>query len=277
MPFDPAVAGRWMKRELNNLRDLRPEEKDLGPQLAKMEAYAAGEGTFGAAVGGLMMASVTYARTGMRRVLDGQSDAWGLIDRSCLYQAWGIRLLACAYDADGRPEKQARCNLDTPANVWTQTESLGTSGLREWLEDRFRRVDQGDGSLRGKQMNSLVTLVAHFATRKDPAALERAGWADIGVYRPVASGTLRPADYDNLADYHTGEVSGGGFPAFPGNPFRLVPFELFAIEKRTGVPIEGAKHPLLTSPLAVRRTVEEIPMTPELQRVIDRARTEMPL
>jgi hypothetical protein len=126
-------------------------------------------------------------------------------------------------------------------------------------------------------MNSLVALVAHFATGKDPAVFERSGWADIGPYAHVASGKLRPEEYDELADYHTREVSGSGFPAFDRYPYRVVPFELFAIEKRTGVPIENPRHPLLTSPLAVRREVSEIPVPDELRRVIDRASTELGL
>jgi hypothetical protein len=124
-------------------------------------------------------------------------------------------------------------------------------------------------------MNALVALVAHFATGKDPAALKRSGWADIGPYRRVVSGALRPEEYDELAEYHTRQVTDSGFPAFDRYPYRLIPFELFAIEKRTGVPIEKPQHPLLTSPLAVRRGVREIPVPDDLRRVIDRARAEL--
>jgi hypothetical protein len=214
---------------------------------------------------------------GCTRVLDGHDDGWVQIDRACVYSAWEVHLLACAYDADRRPEKQPRANLDRAANIWTHAEALGASDLRDWLEGRLRKIDAGDGSLGGKDMNSLVTLVAHLATRKDPAALERSGWGDIGPYARVASGKLRPEEYDELADYHTREVSGSGFPAFDRYPYRVVPFELFAIEKRTGVPIENPRHPLLTSPLAVRREVSEIPVPDELRRVIDRASTELGL
>ena len=209
------------------------------------------------------------------RVLEGHDDGWLQIDRACLYLTWEIHLLACAYDADTRPEKQPRTNLDGAANVWTHAEALGASGLRDWLDGRLRKIDGGDGSLGAKSMNPLVALVAHFATGKDPAVLKRSGWADIGPYQRVVSGDFRPEEYDALAEYHTQQVTDHGFPAFYSYPYRLIPFELFAIEKRTGVPIEKAQHPLLTSPLAKRREVREIPVPDELRRVLDRARTEM--
>jgi len=277
MPVDYAKAGRWMKKELNALRQLREDQDFLAQNRAKIEAYAAGRGTLAAATVGLMCLAGYESTAGCRRVLDGDDDGWFQVDRACLYSTWILRLLASAYDADPRPEKRPRANLDEAANAWTHAEALGASDPRDWLEGRLRKIDVGDGSLGGKDMNPLVALVAHFATGKSSAALKQSGWADIGPYVRVASRELRPGDYDELADYHTRQVTGSGFPAFDRYPYRLVPFELFAIEKRIGVPIETPQHPLLTSPLAVRREVREIPVPDELRRVIDRARTELKL
>jgi hypothetical protein len=277
MPVDYAKAARWMKKELNALRQLRDDPDFLTQNRAKIEAYVAGRGTLGGATVGLMCLAGHESTEGCRRVLDGDAAGWFQVDRACLYSTWILRLLTSAYDADPRPDKQPRANLDEAANAWTHAEALGAADLRDWLEGRIRKIDAGDGSLGGKDMNSLVALVAHFATGKDPAALKRSGWADIGPYARAASRELRPGDYDELADYHTRQVAGPGFPAFDRYPYRLIPFELFAIEKRTGVTIGEPRHPLLASPLAMRREVREIPMPDELRRVIDRARTELPL
>jgi len=267
MPIDQAKAARWMKKEVKGLRWEPDAFDDVGHSRAKLEAYAARGGTFGGAATGLMVIASFEGAAGCARVLEGHDDGWLQIDRACLYLTWEIHLLACAYDADTRPEKQPRTNLDGAA--------LGASGLRDWLDGRLRKIDGGDGSLGAKSMNPLVALVAHFATGKDPAVLKRSGWADIGPYQRVVSGDFRPEEYDALAEYHTQQVTDHGFPAFYSYPYRLIPFELFAIEKRTGVPIEKAQHPLLTSPLAKRREVREIPVLDELRRVLDRARTEM--
>ena len=275
MPLDRSKAARWMKRELNALRRLRHDQAYLAENRADVEAYGAGRGTLGGATVGLLVLAGYESTTGCTRVLDGHEDGWLQVDRACLYLKWMIQLLACAYDADTRPEKQSRTNLDGAANVWTHAEALGALDVRDWLGDRVSRIASGDGSLGGKSMNPLVALVAHFATGKDPAALKRSGWADIGPYGGAASGTLRSEEYDELADYHTRQVTDSGFPAFDRYPYRLIPFELFAIEKRTGVRIEKPQHPLLTSPLAVRREVRHIPVPDDLRRVIDRARTEL--
>jgi hypothetical protein len=280
MPFDAAKATRWFKRELNTLRKLPDDdeyEKYLAQNRAAMEAYAAGRGSFGPATVGLLVIGGHEAAVGCARVADGKDDGWLQVDRACIYSAWEIHLLACAYDADVRPQKQPRTTLDGAANVWTQAESIGAVNVRDRLERRICTVDAGDGSLSGKHMNPLVALVAHFATGKDPAALKRSGWADIGPYGKVAAGTFRPEHYDELAEYHTTQVTDSGFPAFDRYPYRLIPFELFAIEKRTGIPIQNPKHPLLTSPFAVRREVREIPVPDDLRGVIERARTEMKL
>jgi hypothetical protein len=61
------------------------------------------------------------------------------------------------------------------------------------------------------------------------------------------------------------------------SPFNLAPFELLAIERRTGVSAAESRHPLLTSPLAKRRSVPTVPVPPELQAVIARAAKELPL
>jgi hypothetical protein len=275
--MDAARAERWMKKEMNALRKLRRDEAYLAENHAKVESYAAGQGTVGAATTGLLVLAGYAATTGCLRVLDGDDDGWRRIDESCLYLSWRMRLLACAYDADERPQKQARGTLEHVANVWMHAEALGASEVRSYWDGRLRNIDAGQESLVGKDMNALIALAGHFATGKEASEIERSGWAELGPYVAVASGKLRAQDYDELADYHTRQVTDHGFPAFDRYPYRLIPFELFAIEKRTGVPIRSARHPLLNSPFAVRREVDRIPVPDQLENVIDRARTELPI
>jgi hypothetical protein len=280
MTVDYSKAKRWMAKELKLLREHlgRLEAQRFSEESrARVAAYVGGNAPIGAATVGLASLSGWHGGVGCRRVLDGDEGGWEEIDRAGLYQYWTVRLLACAYDADPRPQKGPRANLDGAASAFTHAEAIGASAMRDWLADRFRRIAAGDGSLGGKDMNPLVALVAHLATGKDPAELKRAGWASIGPYAPVAAGTLRPEDYEELADYHTRRAAGAGFPAFDLYPYRLVPFELLALQRRTGVPVEAPRHPLLTSPLFRARAVGDPPVPAELQGVIDRVRSEFPV
>jgi hypothetical protein len=277
MGFEYGKAAKWLKKEMAALREPYGSEARLEKARVKIEAYASGQGTLGAATVSLSTLGLSEGRKGCVRVLDGDARGWQQLDRSFLYRTWAIRLLACAYDADVRPDKNARMTLDAAANAWSEATALGNVELADWLEARLRRIDAGDGSLSGKDMNALVALAAHVATGKPAAALKQSGWADLGPYARAIDGGLRPADYDELAEYHVQQTGESGFQPFVNPPFRLLPFELFALEKRTGVRIESPQHPLLTSPLAVRREAGEIPMPDDLRGVIERARMEMPV
>jgi hypothetical protein len=277
MGFEYGKAAKWVKKEMAALRRPYGSEARLEEHQAKIEAYRSGQGNFGGAVVGLSMVALSERRKGCVRVLDGDPGGWEQLDRGFLYRTWAIRLLACAYDADVRPGKNARMTLDAAANAWAEATAIGNVELANWLEARLRKIDAGDGSLSGKDMNALVALAAHFATRKPGAALKQSGWADLGPYARAIRGGLRPGDYDELAEYHVQQTGESGFQPFLTPPFRLIPVELFALEKRTGVRIESPQHPLLTSPLAVRREAGEIPMPDDLRGVIERARMEMPV
>jgi hypothetical protein len=280
MTIDYAKAKRWMTKELKLLREHLDRLGSQGfpeESRARIATYVAGTAPVGAATVGLASLSGWHGGVGCRRVLDGDEGGWEEIDRAGLYLFSTVRILACAYDADTRPQKGPRTNLDGAASAFTHAEAIGAAAMRDWLAERFRRIDAGDGSLGGKDMNPLVALVAHLATGKDPAALKASGWAGIGPYGSIAADALRPEDYEELADYHTRRAAGPGFPAFDLYPYRLVPFEILAIERRTGVRIETPKHPLLASPLLRARNVGDPPIPAELQQVIDRARSEFPV
>ncbi|MBX3155400.1 MAG: hypothetical protein KF773_05340 [Deltaproteobacteria bacterium] len=92
----------------------------------------------------------------------------------------------------------------------------------------------------------------------------------MAVYRAVAERTLRSTDYEGLANYHSKRLDDD----FSANPYTIVPFELLAIEKLTGVPLENPKHEWLRTPLVRRREVPEIPMPPELAAVVERSQRD---
>jgi hypothetical protein len=241
---------------------------------ADIEAYAAGTKHVGYASTGLSMLANMHGARGCLEVLDGNADGFSQLDLACLEDYWLIRLLVRGYELDEQPEKHARVLMDRVATCWMHATAIGADDIRRWLDDLIRRVDNGDLSVKGKPMNALCTLAAHFATGKDCTALERSGWASIGPYSAVCSGTLQSSDYDDLAAFHEENVDGPEFPPFHAYPYRLAPLELLAIERRTGVAMSGC-HPLVASPLAVRRTVSVIPVSDTLRSIISSGRAEM--
>jgi hypothetical protein len=275
--FDAAKATRWMKRERKALDDYIVTQDARGfPKFHRdnLEGFVSGKQPAGAAITALWYLAGWLGANGCRRVFAGEDSGFADLDLSCVYAYWTIRLLARGYDADTRPEKQPRAIMENVATCWMHAEAIGADEVRDWLSDRIRLVDAGNASIDGKDMNELCTLMAHFVTGKGPKDLKASGWAPLGSYERVVLG-LASADYDELAVYHTNSVDDedDGYPPFHFYPYRLAPFELIAIEKRTGVPIAASKHPVLDSSLAKRRA-STTPMLPaELMPVIDRMRT----
>jgi hypothetical protein len=271
--FDAAKATRWMKRERKWLDDYVVTQDARGfPKFHRgnLEGFVSGKQPAGAAIGALRYLTGWLGANGCRRVFAGEDSGFADLDLSCVYAYWTIRLLARGYDADPRPEKQPL--MENVVTCWMHAEAIGAEEVRDWLSDRIRLVDAGNASIGGKDMNALCTLMAHFVTGKEPKDLKASGWAPLGSYERVVLG-LASADYDELAVHHTKSVDGHEYPPFHFYPYRLAPFELLAIEKRTGVPIAASKHPVLDSSLAKRRS-STAPMLPaELMPVIDRMRT----
>lgn len=275
MTFDAVRANRWWKREQEALANLITKEEAGGyPKLHRdsLDGFVAGVSTAGAAITALGYLANWMGAVGCQRVLDGKEEGFDSIDRSCVYAYWKIRLLARGYDANTNANKQPRAIMENVAVCWMHAEASGVDEVRDWIGERIRHVDGGDASLGGKDMNELCTLMAHFVTGKDEEALRTSGWAALRPYERVVAG-LGAADYDDLAVHHAASVDGAAYPAFHFYPYRLVPFELHAIEKRTGISIPGNQHPLLGSPLAKRRQTTIGALPDELKPVICRMRT----
>lgn len=277
MAYARAKAERWMKRQFDELKAYVEQQDAVGypaEERRNLAAYASGQAPIGHATVALLYLGSYRSAIGCLRVIRGDSGGLCEIDKACLYNYWVIRLLVRAYEVDARPEKQPRVQMDTVANCWMHAEALGATDVVSWLSECVRRINAGERGIGGKTMNALCGLVAHYATGRSAGELENAGWASLGIYESAAAGKLRPVDYDDLAEYHIRRVTGGGYPEFQSNPYCVIPFELLAIERRTNVRIDS-KHPLLSSPLAVRRDVSTIAMTDELAGVVDRARLEI--
>lgn len=67
-------------------------------------------------------------------------------------------------------------------------DAVGATAIREELDRLVMRVDEGYGGVGGRDMNGLATLVAHYATGRDFAMLERSGWSPIEVYSTAIRG-----------------------------------------------------------------------------------------
>jgi hypothetical protein len=267
-----------MRRELKWLRGYPGTRADQGvidqarDELAKC---AAGELDLAMAISALDDMSNWQSAVGCIAVLDGDKGGFANIDVACLYNFWAIRLMVLGYDLDQRANKQPRGLLmDRIATCWMHAEALGATSIRAWLDALVIRVHDGYGGVGGREMNALATLVAHYATGRDAEELERADWASIDVYRSVAAGAFAAREYDALATYHETGVDGDGYPPFHAYPYRIAPFELLAIARRTKVPIDG-QHPLLATPLAHAREVPELAVPNELRGVIARAVAEL--
>jgi hypothetical protein len=276
---DHAKAERWFKRERNAIK------KYLDDQTAKqmpewhrsgIQEYLAGKGNIGHATVALQYLANVESAAGCGRVLDGDDAGFAGVDRACLYNSWVIRLLTSAYDADTRPDRYPRLVMETVAPCWMHAIAIGAQSIATALAARVKLVDAGDGSIGGKELNRLCTLMAHYITGKSARDLKASGWASPGPYAPVVEGTLTPDGYQALADAHIANVGSGDSQAFFFYPYRIYPAEILAIEQLSGVAIGASKHPLLTSPLARRRTVPEIPMTEELAAIVDKAKQELP-
>jgi hypothetical protein len=277
MTVDYTKATKWMKRERRLLTEFlarAARESREDHERADIESYVAGTNHVGYASTGLDMLESVHGARGCLEVLDGNADGFNWLDLACLEDYWVIRLLVRGYELDERPGKHARVLMDRVATCWMHAAAIGADDVRRWLDDLIRKVDDGDPSVNGKSMNALCTLAAHFATGKDCTTLERSGWASVGPYSAVCHGTLQSGDYDDLAAFHEKNVDGPDFPPFHAYPYRLAPLELLAIERRTGIAMSG-RHPLVTSPLAQRRTVPVIPMSDTLQSIASSGRPEV--
>lgn len=276
MPIDTAKAVRWMKRERKALKDyIEKQEREGFPRLSRedLAGYIVGARPAGAAIASMRYLASWLGATGCLRVLEGDEGGFADLDLACVYGYWVIRLLARGYDANPRPDKQPRAIMENVATCWMHAEAIGLDEIRDWLGARILSVEAGDRSIEGKDMNELCALMAHFITGHDEPTLRASGWAPLGPYRPVAARSLTPEGYEELAVYHTRSVDGPAYPAFHFYPYRLAPFELLAIEERTGVPIGERQHPLLTSPLATRRQAAVDVLPDELAPVIERMRS----
>ncbi|MCW5800977.1 MAG: hypothetical protein KIT31_01080 [Deltaproteobacteria bacterium] len=239
-----------------------------------LASYATGAETIRAAAVGLQFLASYLGAGGSLRVLDGDDGGFDDLDASLLYEYWSVRCFVQDYETDTSAWKYPRVNMDVVARCWMQAAALGTQSVLDWLSERVRRIDSTgeEHGISGKDMNPLCTLMAHFVTGRDPEALARSGWAPITAYRAVAQRSLRSGDYEALATYHSKRLH----EDFSGHPSSVVPFELLAIERLTGVPIENPKHEWLRTPLVRRRQVPEIPVPPELAAVIERSRRNDP-
>jgi hypothetical protein len=277
MTIDYKKATTWMARERTWLKQyLARVEQENVVSLRRQELadYAAGTRDVGFGSSALDDLASYHGAAGCARVLAGDEPGFLDLDLACLESFWMIRLLARGYDLDDRPGKGARVMLERVATCWMHAEALGATAIRDWLDTLIQRIEDGYLGVEGKYMSPLCTLVAWFVTGKPVVELERSGWAKIGPYAPVVAGSFTAQSYDELAAFHQKAVDGNGYPPFHFYPYRLVPFELQAIAKRTGVALEG-KHPLLTSPLAKSRLVSEIPVPDELRAVLESRAAEV--
>lgn len=270
MTIDITKASKWMARERKWAKEyvVRESGKPFMQQSREeLAGYAVGKLDVGYASTALTYLAGVHGASGCSAVVSGDEDGFAEIDLACLENYWAIRLLYQGYQLDQRPDKHARTTMEIVATCWMHAEAIGAVAIRSWLDALVIKLDGGDASISGKDMSPLCTLVAHFVTGRDARTLERLGWAPIAIYQRVADRSLTVSDYDTLSVFHQNGVDGDGFPPFHFYPYRLVPFELLAIAKRTGVALAG-RHPLLNSPLARVRTVAEIAMTEELRAVV---------
>lgn len=265
------AANKFLRRESAQLRKLSAEWQQRMPWV--LEGID-GTRNWGAGVTSLMLLGSFRAVDGVVRVLDGDAGGWGLVDLACLYNAWALRILSRAYDVDDRPNKNPRIMMEVLARCWMHAEAIDAADVRNHIDTLVRKIDGGSDCVGGKGMNPLCGAVAALSLSLDGETLARRGWSAPGPYATAVAGTLRPSDYDGLADYHIKRTGGAGFPEFQMNPYSVVPFELHAIERRTGVRIQS-EHPLLVGPLAAHRTVSELPTTEELDRVISASEKDL--
>lgn len=275
MNIDRKRPEHRLKKELKELREHvpglweigRPESlrRDIAADLARGEPHV---------VVDLSLLASYMGAHGCLRVVEGDHDGFFEIDSALLYEFWCIRLRTINYGLDPRPDADKPWRsimMEQIAPLWVHAEALGAVGLRGWLDDLLRRADRGYQGVCARDMSPLCTLVGHFVTGKDAAALEASGWGDIGPYASVVDGTFDASQWDALAAWHIENISKGGFPPFRSFPYSLIPFELMAISRRTGIPLSG-DSPLFHTVLAARREVPEIPVTEELQAILDCAR-----
>ena len=271
---------RWLAREFKELAEYAVRREDTGAaprNRQQLDDYSSGRAPLGHATVPLRLLASLRGAIGCAKVIAGDERGFSDIDLACLYNYWSIRILTRSFDLNERPDKQGHVLMDGVASCWMHAEAIGALGLRQWLDKLVTETASGYLGVRGRDMNALCTLVAHYATRRPIAELERAGWAPIGAYASLLGGSFTARDYDALAAYHQAcveEDDDEGHPPFHTYPYRVIPFELLAISRRTGIPIEG-EHPLLTTSLMRLRDVAEIPMSDELRGVVDRASKDL--
>lgn len=268
----------WLDGELRRLRAYIAREGAEGTARScrqDLMAYSSGTSPLGAATSALGYLASYESAAGCLAVLEGNDSGFEAIDRACLYSYWKIRILVAAYKSDPRSTKQARIEMAVVATCWMHASALQVRDASDWLTERITGITEGDQSVDGRAMNALCTLAAHLATGKAPRELERSGFGPLGPYEKVADRSLTPKDYDALAQYHSDQSAGGNAATFYFYPYRLIPFELGAIERLVGVEIANPSHPMLMSPLARRREVPIIPMGKDLKAVVIRARSEL--
>jgi len=269
-------SDEWRARELQDLHAYMARQEAEGTARRQdLVAYSSGASSLGVATVALGHLAIYEGAAGCLAVLEGNDGGFEAVDRACLYNYWKIRLLVAAYDSDPRLTKQPRIEMPVLATCWMHAAALRVRDVSDWLTERATRITEGDQSIDGTDMSALCTLVAHLASGKRLGELERSGFGPLAPYEKVANRTLTSTDYDALAEYHSEQTQGGEAAAFFFYPYRLIPCELQAIERLTGVEIVDPRHPLLTSPLARRREVPSLSMVDELESVIVRARSEL--
>jgi hypothetical protein len=274
---DYKKANQWMGRQQKELAQYIESETNSGrpeKMCKKLQAYVDGTGPSGGAMAGLLYLASYEGAAGCLAVLEQNEEGFARIDLACAYHYWLVRVFVRVYERD-KGAIASRVLMSNVATTWMHAAALANQEITDWLSARARRADEGDASLGATDMNPLCGLMGHLVTGKSPDELKASGWAPLGPYLPVVQGPLTADVYDSLADYHTRRLDGAGFPDFQMSPYRYVPFEILAIARLKGGDLENAKHPLLTSGLAKRREVPQMPLTGDASAVIAKVRGEL--
>jgi hypothetical protein len=157
MRIDVGKAEAWMRRVQRETQKYVAQRREEGvPDAAVMELrdYADGKLDRGSAMDGLMLLSSYEGAVGCVRVLDGEEDGWGHLDRSFIYGAWELRLWVAARRATESPSSVG-APLEDAARAWVRAEAMGAKDQGDWILEQFRAVDAGDTAMTGRRANPL--------------------------------------------------------------------------------------------------------------------------
>jgi hypothetical protein len=210
--------------------------------------------------------SLCHATKGIVSLLDGDTGAWELLNRACLFQYWSARI---DFDVYFRTKFLAQYGPLPMTHRTKRVAHILAFSLARGLDDWQRYatwallkcvVEPGAVNKREWAEESYEPFLLRLLNRVYGQPLpEEIMERDLGVYRPVLDHWDDPealaAPLAAICDFHCRHMNyrGGYKCLFDDPPFDLIPCEILAIRRLrsdAGLATPVVDHPLLATPLA---------------------------